>query len=768
MVLRRVSTWSPMRVSGPSARSHRLAALIAWAIVAAALAIRLFRADAQSLWYDEGTSAQLATRSARAIVAAAAGDIHPPLYYLLLAAWTRVFGHGVPALRALSAVLGAATVAAVIAIGRRLGGRRLALAAGALAATSPYLIWYGQEARMYVLAGALGAALTALALAEADALAEAGASAEGNAQAEADAHGDPDALVDARPPGTAELQLRPDSPPVPPRPMRRPLPTRILTPAALPIAALVAAALYTQYLAGAAAVAVGGGTMALAWARLRRRGGRWPWPSVLRWLAAFALAAVLFVPWLARAWPALRDWPALGAPVTLGFVAREAVATYAFGIKAPPAIRAWWPVLAVVALAGAVLAWRPRRLGGRRGQRWAASVALWVAAAPPLLVWAASLRRPAWNPKFIIAGAPGFELLLALSVVGLAEAAGLTAGHHCPVGKRRTWTRRNVTALTAAVALIALSLPRLAVWRANAYDAAYQRDDYRGIAAEIAARAGPEDAVVLNAPTQVEVFDIYDRGAHTTYALPRTRPPDPTATRVDVLDLDHKHRDIYGVLWATNESDPDGIVEDALNTIRYKLDDRWFGNVRLATWVKGSERYGRPLIERPVIFGDTIALDRIDAAPALAGTGLYRTDVDAPKRPLVVAAAPDDVVTLYAAWSASAPTSVDYTVFTQLLDAEGHLVATRDMRPHGGMSATSTWRVVKPEWVGLYDDKLPEGAVVDLIALRIPSDTPPGDRYRLVIGLYDPATGQRLAPDTGGDAFEVAKVTVTGRTSNSP
>lgn len=727
-----------MRLSAPSVRSHHLTTLIAWAIVAIALAVRLFRADAQSLWYDEGTSAQLATRSAGAIVAAAAGDIHPPLYYLVLAAWTRVFGHGVPALRALSAVLGAATVAAVIAIGRRLGGRRLALAAGALAATSPYLIWYSQEVRMYVLAGALGAALVALALAEADALA--------------------DVAPTAPPPGTAEPQLRPDPPHDAPPPDLPPSATR-----ALNLAALVAAALYTQYLAGAAAVAAGGGTMALAWARLRRRDGRWPWPSVVRWLSAFALAAALFAPWLARAWPALRDWPALGAPVTLGFVAREAVATYAFGIKAPPAIRAWWPALAAVALAGIALAWRPRRLGGRRGQRWAASVALWVAVAPPLLVWAASLRRPAWNPKFIIAGAPGFELLLALAVVGLAEAVGLTAGHHCPVGKRRTWTRRNVTALTAALALIVLALPRLAVWRANAYDAAYQRDDYRGIAAEIASRAGPEDAVVLNAPTQVEVFDVYDRGAHTAYALPRTRPPDATATRVDVLNLDGKHRDIFGVLWATNESDPDGIVEDTLNTIRFKLDDRWFGNVRLATWVKGSERYGRPLVERPVIFGDTIALERIDAAPSLAGTGLYRSDVADQKRPLVVAAAPDEIVTLFAAWSASAPTSVDYTVFTQLLDAHGGLVATRDMRPHGGMAATSTWTVVEPAWADLYDDKLPKGAVVDLIALRVPPGTPPGDGYRLVVGLYDPATGRRLAPDTGGDAFEVAKVTVTAR-----
>ena len=41
------------------------------------------------------------------------------------------------------------------AIARRLGGRRAALAAAALAASSPLLIWYSQEARAYALLVAL-------------------------------------------------------------------------------------------------------------------------------------------------------------------------------------------------------------------------------------------------------------------------------------------------------------------------------------------------------------------------------------------------------------------------------------------------------------------------------------------------------------------------------------------------------------------------------------------------------------------------------------
>ena len=56
-------------------------------IAALAAALRWFRIDAQSLWYDEGISAHQLTRSFPDIVGAAALDTHPPLYYETLKAW---------------------------------------------------------------------------------------------------------------------------------------------------------------------------------------------------------------------------------------------------------------------------------------------------------------------------------------------------------------------------------------------------------------------------------------------------------------------------------------------------------------------------------------------------------------------------------------------------------------------------------------------------------------------------------------------------------
>ena len=59
-------------------------------VAALAAALRWFRIDAQSLWYDEGISAHQLTRSFAEILNAAAMDTHPPLYYWTLKAWAEI------------------------------------------------------------------------------------------------------------------------------------------------------------------------------------------------------------------------------------------------------------------------------------------------------------------------------------------------------------------------------------------------------------------------------------------------------------------------------------------------------------------------------------------------------------------------------------------------------------------------------------------------------------------------------------------------------
>ena len=127
--------------------SWALAALTATGAVA-----RFSTLSVQSFWLDEGVTHQLLTRPFTSMLSAIPhSESTPPLYYAVAWPWVRVFGAGETGLRSLSALFGTATIVLVALVARRLAGDRAALAAAALAATNPLLIWYSQEARAYAL-----------------------------------------------------------------------------------------------------------------------------------------------------------------------------------------------------------------------------------------------------------------------------------------------------------------------------------------------------------------------------------------------------------------------------------------------------------------------------------------------------------------------------------------------------------------------------------------------------------------------------------------
>ena len=83
------------------------------ALVALAAGILRFVGLArESIWLDEATSIIIARMNWSSVVAWAAGDIHPPLYYLALHLWLGL-GDSEFSVRALSALYGALTVVIV-------------------------------------------------------------------------------------------------------------------------------------------------------------------------------------------------------------------------------------------------------------------------------------------------------------------------------------------------------------------------------------------------------------------------------------------------------------------------------------------------------------------------------------------------------------------------------------------------------------------------------------------------------------------------------
>ena len=259
------------------------------------------------------------------------------------------------------------------------------------------------------------------------------------------------------------------------------------------------------------------------------------------------------------------------------------------------------------------------------------------------------------------------------------------------------------------------------------------RDDYRGVAQYVASVARPDDAVLLNAPGQSEVWDYYDRSGLAVYPLPRQRPPDPAATVAELEEIAARHGTLYALFWATDESDPARIVETWLDQQAFKASDVWQGNVRFVTY----------------------AFSRSAAEPALAvapngqfGEHIWLREVAV----LNDHAVPGDIVQVSLVWEAAPPVERRYKVTLQLLDERNQVVAQRDGEPVGESRPTDGWQA---------GERIHDGH-----GLLIPLGTPPGN-YRLIVGLYDREDGQRLLLADGSDHFTIGSVTVE-RTTPPP
>jgi 4-amino-4-deoxy-L-arabinose transferase-like glycosyltransferase len=100
----------------------------------------------------------------RVLRAVLLSDTSPPLYYLLLNGWTRLFGTGDAALRLFSAWCGVLTLPLLWILGREVGPPRLAGSVCLLFSFSHVAIYNSAEGRMYALLWIIGAGLACLSL----------------------------------------------------------------------------------------------------------------------------------------------------------------------------------------------------------------------------------------------------------------------------------------------------------------------------------------------------------------------------------------------------------------------------------------------------------------------------------------------------------------------------------------------------------------------------------------------------------------------------
>ena len=106
----------------------------------------------QSLWRDEAFSVWISQDSWAEVIRRTSGDFNPPLYYLLLNVWMRIFGKTEIALRGLSVFFFLLFLIAIYYFALRLfKTQRFATVTTLLAALNPMLLYFAFELRMYSL-----------------------------------------------------------------------------------------------------------------------------------------------------------------------------------------------------------------------------------------------------------------------------------------------------------------------------------------------------------------------------------------------------------------------------------------------------------------------------------------------------------------------------------------------------------------------------------------------------------------------------------------
>lgn len=652
----KASSTAPL--AAPSAVSQRrvFEAIALGLIVLLAAGLRFYRIDAQSLWYDEGNSARIAERSIQLILEGAAGDIHPPLYYLLLSLWRSVFGASETALRSLSAVSGIGLVALAWGLGRRLFGIRAGLAAAALLAVSPFAVYYSQEARMYALL-ALWAALASAWIVTL-------------------------ALPDPSTPSTGSGQVRWFGPAL--------------------YALATAAGLYTHYaypfVMIAQAVALG-----LAWALSpgKRPLIRRP-RAVFAWVLANAAAIALFAPWLPIAVRQIVGWSVAPQDYALGPAVLDALRWVVAGrtLALPEAAL---PLIAFAALAALGLAAAPAE--GRRR----ALIPLALLAVPFILLFAFKLYRESYL-KFLLVCALPLALLAGRAIAAASTRIGIRSD-------RLRWTRP-----AAFVGSLCLVSATLVGSLNNLYtNPVYARDDYRGIARAVLADLRPGDRVWFSGPNQWEVYTYYDPDPARVFPVPY-RPSSDAAADAALTPAAAGASRIYALFYGEREADPESRYERWLAERAYKAREEWVGNIRLASYAinRNLAPAGRGAAWQG---GISLASARIDLADVRAG----------------------DIIPLALTWTTSSTLAANLSVFVHLGLADGPPVAQNDGAPGAGFRPTTSWR--------------PNESIIDQRGVLITPATPPG-RYTLFVGLYDPATGQRLKLTTGADRLALGDIVV--------
>ncbi len=319
----------------------------------------------------------------------------------------------------------------------------------------------------------------------------------------------------------------------------------------------------------------------------------------------------------------------------------------------------------------------------------------------PVVLQAKHLAQGFWDLGWVHVGRP------ALPTVALALAVVVTGGWALARGRL---PRLLPLALIVMWGLAAtLGIRAMSDWaRARPFDANVFE------AAQVIQQKGtPDDVLITLAPFDyASVMNWVHAPVYTLGMAPHPAPLRPEEARLLARAATREEGVIWLLAARLPPAHPEALAEAWLSKTAFVWYHQWFGELRLVG-------FAPPMTNR-----DEVTIWRWTEPPSLeGGITLQMMVADAAPRagqPLRVGLT----------WRTRQPLSTDYTTFVHLLTRDGRYVAGFDGPPQNGYAPTSTWAVNAP--------------IADYKAIRLPRDLPPGE-YALEVGMYDPATGQRLA-----------------------
>lgn len=111
--------------------------------------LRIYKITFSSIWHDEGYTMWLLKYDIPGIIERTARDVHPPGYYLFAKPWVEIFGNSEFSIRFLSLLFSVGIIYFVYKIINEVWNQKAAFWSSMFVALSPFMVRFGQEARMY-------------------------------------------------------------------------------------------------------------------------------------------------------------------------------------------------------------------------------------------------------------------------------------------------------------------------------------------------------------------------------------------------------------------------------------------------------------------------------------------------------------------------------------------------------------------------------------------------------------------------------------------